>query len=475
MSSGRRPAFVGQSPHPAPIGPRECRTGQLLGRARACLFLARATHASPRPRAGQCAGCCSRAAHLPLPRCRQRHRNRLSEIRETVPVNAHTAPPVPRARFVPCARAGPPCSRRRCAIAAAFEQRHFAFRERSRTIEHHERERRHRCRASRAIDPFLLDDLHVLAQPRRVHQRDRRPADLASLGHQIPRRPGHGVTIARSTPTSALNRLDFPTFGPPRSTTCRPPGSRVLAGCRSEARGSDRARPRAPTPLRPTRRSDTPRPENRATPRAERSRSNSRPPIAANRLASASRSTDRTPVAPAPASPRRSGRRPPPPARDRGLPFKYARSVNSPGLREPSARSHRGRDDSLEHDGAAVRRNLHRVLACVGTRRWKERHDDVVERVAADDDVRRAPVAASARSRTAVSVARRARSGSRRANSCPAMSCAARPLILMTPRPARPTGVAMATIVSSVGKSDAHAFLLSALDALGVRSAAPEA
>ena len=45
--------------------------------------------------------------------------------------------------------------------------------------------------------------------------------------------PGTGVTIATSAPASAFSRLDFPTFGAPASTTCKP--SRNSAPCLASA------------------------------------------------------------------------------------------------------------------------------------------------------------------------------------------------------------------------------------------------
>ena len=63
-------------------------------------------------------------------------------------------------------------------------------------------------------------------EPRRIDQRDQRALDVDALGDQIARRPGTRVTIARSLPASALNRLDFPTLVRPAMTTVAP--SRII-------------------------------------------------------------------------------------------------------------------------------------------------------------------------------------------------------------------------------------------------------
>ena len=62
------------------------------------------------------------------------------------------------------------------------------------------------------------------------------------------------------------------------------------------------------------------------------------------------------------------------------VPFRYARSVNSPGSASRAPAAIARRDDRFEHHAAAVRRDLDDVFAGVGMRRGKVRGDDLIDR-----------------------------------------------------------------------------------------------
>ena len=136
----------------------------------------------------------------------------------------------------------------------------------------------------RARDAFLLR-LHPSESRRpavstRPTDRPRMSARSVSRSRVV---PGMAVTIARLALSSALNRLDLPTFGVPTIATCAP--SRInrprAAPCEQRDRSVAISASISSHDRLTARRSDSPRPENRATPRAARIRSNSAASIAA--------------------------------------------------------------------------------------------------------------------------------------------------------------------------------------------------
>ena len=72
-----------------------------------------------------------------------------------------------------------------------FQQRAILGCERNRRVDHDERQGSHLLRLLRACDTFGLDRIVRLANPGRVHERDRNTVDVDAFGDQIPRRPWH--------------------------------------------------------------------------------------------------------------------------------------------------------------------------------------------------------------------------------------------------------------------------------------------
>ena len=76
----------------------------------------------------------------------------------------------------------------------------------------------------------------------------RRRSSSASIASRVV--PGSSVTIARSTPRSALNRLDFPAFGRPAITVSAPSRSNSPSGAWRSSASSSAARSAAATATR---------------------------------------------------------------------------------------------------------------------------------------------------------------------------------------------------------------------------------
>ena len=161
--------------------------------------------------------------------------------------------------------------------------------------------------------------------------------------------PASSVTIARSTPASALNRLDLPAFGRPAITTVRaladhacraprPPSSASIVG-------DDRRPMLAPIA---SRLDEVIALVGKIERRLElRDQIEQRRVDRARCASSASLRADRTPRAPAAASPRRSDRATASAWTRSRLPFRNARSVNSPGSASRAPARDRARDDRV--------------------------------------------------------------------------------------------------------------------------------
>ena len=238
------------------------------------------------------------------------------------------------------------------------------------------------CAACRErATPFGLDDVGRLAKAGGVDERDAKPVEIDRLGHEIARRARHlGDDRARRA-DERVEQARLPDVRRADDRDLQPFADQAAAARVGEQRrGPREQRRRWPSRARRARRSDSPRRENRPTPRAARSDRTaprrSRAIVARQRAVAA----DRTPPAPAAASPRRS-RSATASACIRSIrPFRYARSVNSPGSASRAPAAHRGRDDRLQHDRAAVRADLDDVVAGVRGGRGKVGHDDLIDR-----------------------------------------------------------------------------------------------
>ena len=173
------------------------------------------------------------------------------------------------------------------------------------------------------------------------------------------------VTIARSAPTSALNRLDLPTFGPPtiatrrlRESAARAAPSRAALELRCAA-ASQRRATSSPADevialVREIERRLEPRDADRTAPRD----------LAQSRRSACHRA-DRTPAAPAPASPRRSDRRPPRPATRSMRAVQVRAQRELARRRQPRAGAHRRRDDRARaRPGCRAPRSRRRLRLC---------------------------------------------------------------------------------------------------------------
>ena len=95
--------------------------------------------------------------------------------------------------------------------------------------------------AARARRLRLRSTSSVVAQAGGVDQRDAQAVEVDDLRHQIARRARHVGDDRPRAPTSALNRLDLPTFGSPTIATCSPSRTAGRAARRRAARRSARS------------------------------------------------------------------------------------------------------------------------------------------------------------------------------------------------------------------------------------------
>ena len=105
--------------------------------------------------------------------------------------------------------------------------------ERLAAIEHDDDQIRDVARAARARR-LRVRRCRASRERRRCRRASRETVDVDRLGDEIAGRARHSVTIARSAPASALNRLDLPTFGRPAMTTGRAFANQAAARACSE-------------------------------------------------------------------------------------------------------------------------------------------------------------------------------------------------------------------------------------------------
>ena len=276
-------------------------------------------------------------------------------------------------------------------------------------------------------------------EARGVDQRDAQAVDVDDLGHRSRVVPGTSVTIARCAPTSALNRLDLPTFGWPTIATCstlanQPAAPRVAEQRVDRARRSRRSR-RATAPAR---RSDSPRRENRPSLEPRDQIEQRRVDLARSRASACLQLIERRARLQRRHRVDQIGDRFGLRQIDAAVQKRAQRELA--GLGEPRAARIAAATIASQHDRAAVRADLDDVFAGVRCGRGKVRDDDVIDR----DRVRPREIG---RERRVPRLERARRAVEQRVRD---RACASGPLSADDTDPPRPGGVAIATMVSAV-------------------------